>query len=111
MPTVSIRFPILFAAALATCSFLQGCVFVDTHHKCGGQCSGDKQVTDQIRTILFQRPDIMSNDIEVQTLDGVVYLHGLIDTDVQRQTILDAVNSVPGVVRVIDSLALRGSFR
>jgi osmotically-inducible protein OsmY len=104
-------FRISLIAALLACGFIQGCAASDTYRKCGAGCPGDKELTDQIRTLLFHRADILAADIEVQTLDGVVYLHGLIDTDVQRHAVLDAVGSVKGVVRVVDSLSLRNDMR
>jgi len=46
------------------------------------------------------------NLIDVQTLDRVVYLYGLVDTDLERQLAESVARTAPGVVRVVDSIGL-----
>ena len=47
----------------------------------------------------------------MQTHAGVVYLHGLVDTNVQRAEVEAMVRSVPGVKRLVDALELRNDVR
>jgi osmotically-inducible protein OsmY len=42
----------------------------------------------------------------VQTRDGVVYLTGQVSTDLQRSTAESVTEKVPGVVQVVNSIAL-----
>ena len=71
----------------------------------------DRQITEHIRTALYKNPSIASNDISVQTRDGVVYLRGLVDTNVERADIEALARGMAGVKRVVDSLELRNDVR
>jgi len=71
----------------------------------------DRQITEQIRTALYKNPTIASNDISVQTRNGVVYLRGLVDTNVERADIEALARGMAGVKRVVDSLELRNDVR
>jgi len=48
------------------------------------------------------------NLIQVQTLDHVVYLSGLVDTDFQQQMAQSVALQAPGVSRVVNSIGLSG---
>jgi osmotically-inducible protein OsmY len=67
----------------------------------------DTNITDQIRTTIFKRAELAGDDINVQTHGGVVYLYGLVDTNVERDTVESIANAVPGVKRVVDTIKLR----
>ena len=71
----------------------------------------DDGITDQIRTALYKNPTIASNDISVQTRNGVVYLRGLVDTNVERADIGALARGMAGVKQVVDSLELRNDVR
>lgn len=87
---------------------LAGCSLAQTYHKCGmSGCAGDVQITAKVQALLDRQPGVFGNDISVQTLDHVVYLHGIVDTDVQREEVVAAARSVAGVARVVESIAIR----
>src|SRR3984957_3590708 len=68
------------AAALIVCltAALTGCA---AFGKCGTpECTADANITDQVRTLLAQSPAFGANQINVQTIHGVVYLRGLVST-------------------------------
>jgi osmotically-inducible protein OsmY len=44
----------------------------------------------------------------VQTLDHVVYLNGLVDTDLERQLAESVAAGAKGVTRVVNSIGLSG---
>ncbi|HEY6824502.1 MAG TPA: BON domain-containing protein, partial [Steroidobacteraceae bacterium] len=46
------------------------------------------------------------NTVYVQTRDGVVYLTGQVSTDLQRGTAESIAGKAPGVVQVVNSIAL-----
>ena len=75
------------------------------------ETSGDAGITERVRTAIFHRADVASTEISVQTHDGVVYLHGLVDTNVQRSALEDIAKSSPGVRRVVDLIELRNPIR
>jgi len=45
----------------------------------------------------------------VQTLDHVVYLYGMVDTDLERLVLAGTAQKVPGVTRVVESFGVRGA--
>ena len=73
--------------------------------------STDTQITEQIRTEIFKRAQLAGDDISVQTHDGVVYLHGVVDTNVERADVESLVAQTPGVKRVVNALELRNRTR
>jgi osmotically-inducible protein OsmY len=67
------------AAALIVClAALAGCA---AFGKCGTpECTADAKITDEVRTLLAQNAAFGANQINVQTIHGVVYLRGLVST-------------------------------
>jgi len=93
----------LGALALTTTLF-SGCSVYDAYTKCGVKgCEGDAAITAEVTGKLRQRPDIdFANSINVQTLDGVVYLYGM-SWDPAGAASLASQTS--GVKRVVNSVA------
>jgi osmotically-inducible protein OsmY len=89
--------------ALATTLF-SGCSVYNAYTKCGFKgCEGDAAITAEVTGKLRQRPDIdFANSINVQTLDGVVYLYGM-SWDPAGAASLASQTS--GVKRVVNSVA------
>lgn len=73
--------------------------------------SADAKITEQVRSAIFARPALVGDDVSVQTHDGVVYLHGLVDTNVERELAESIAHDTPGVTRVVNALELRNDFR
>jgi osmotically-inducible protein OsmY len=97
-------------AAISSCT-LVGCALPATYAKCGlSGCPGDARITADIRAKLYSRPDIFDGDISVQTLDRIVYLYGIVDTDVERIEVIATARSAPGVADVVDSLTIRNNI-
>jgi osmotically-inducible protein OsmY len=94
-----------FAVALILAGALFGCA---TYIKCGFDgCPGDAKTTAEVRTLLNQHPDLEgSNSLYVQTLDHEVYLSGLVNTPLQRQMAESITLQAPGVVRVVNMIAI-----
>ena len=91
------------ALALFVLGALPGCA---TYMKCGFRgCAGDAQITSDVRARLDRYPELEPpNLIDVQTLDHVVYLYGLVDTDSERELAESVALKAPGVARVVDSI-------
>ena len=85
--------------SLGACATTQPC------RDCAG--GSDEKISEQIRSALFQRPDFVGSDISVQTRDGVVYLHGLIDSTPLRDDAVAIAQRIPGVKRVVNSIEIR----
>ena len=88
----------LLASVLAACS---------TYKKCGvAGCPGDAEITAQVQA-LFDQHAVLGAAMGIQTLDHVVYLTGLVDTDVERDIAESVARSAAGVTQVVNSIAVR----
>ena len=95
------------ATALILAGVLSGCA---AYKKCGfGGCPGDAEITAEVRALLDQHPVLEPpNLLEVRTLDHVVYLNGLVDTDAQRLMAESVAHQAKGVTKVVNSIGLSG---
>jgi osmotically-inducible protein OsmY len=104
---MNIHKPILytFALGLIVASGLSGCA---TYGKCGiGGCAGDAKITANVQAQFDRHPELGApNSIQVQTLDHVVYLNGLVSTGMDSQTAESVAMEVPDVSRVVNSVAV-----
>jgi osmotically-inducible protein OsmY len=94
-------FVAIMAAVLPACS---------VYKKCGLEgCPGDAQITADVRALFNQHAVLEPpNLIGIQTLDRVVYLTGLVDTDFERRIALSVALEASGVARVVNSIEVRG---
>jgi osmotically-inducible protein OsmY len=94
------------ASALLLAVLLSACA---TNQKCDTKsCSGDAEITEQVRTSLGQHSALMSTmNIGVQTINHVVYLTGLVDTGQERSIAESVAKETPGVTRVVNSISVR----
>jgi osmotically-inducible protein OsmY len=101
------------AIAIVWLAVLPGCAVYETYQKCGfAGCPGDERITRDVQALLNQHPALEPpNLIAVQTLDHVVYLHGLVDTDLERQLAESVAAGAQGVARVVNSIGLSGGAR
>jgi osmotically-inducible protein OsmY len=78
-----------------------------TFEKCGFTgCPGDAQITADVKALFAKHPEL-GTSIEVQTLDHVVYLYGLVDSPLESEIAKSAALEAPGVTRVVSSIADR----
>jgi osmotically-inducible protein OsmY len=96
-----------WAFALVLTATLPGCA---AYKKCGfGGCPGDAEITAQVRALFEHHPTLKPpNLLEVQTLDHVVYLNGVVDTDLERQMAESIAHEAKGVRKVVNSIGLSG---
>jgi|SRR5579863_5443507 len=86
---------------------LSGCTLYDTYEKCGLHgCPDDAQITAAVRSRFSQQSDLEPNVVYVQTVDHVVYLHGLVSSGLEIDTAESLARSVPGVKRVVSSIGV-----
>ena len=98
----------IHALVLVAALVCGGCALERTFAKCGlSGCPGDAQINARVVALISQHADVFLGDINVQTLDRVVYLYGLIDTDVQRAEVVEAAQQIAGADHVVDSMVLR----
>jgi osmotically-inducible protein OsmY len=96
------------ALALAFTAALAGCA---AYTKCGiGGCPGDAKITAEVQALFEEHPALEPpNLLHVQTLDRVVYLTGLVDTDLERQMAESVALQAAGVAKVVNSIGLSGN--
>jgi osmotically-inducible protein OsmY len=98
---------LIHATALSLClaAAVSGCA---TYNKCGFHgCPGDAGTTAMVEAQLQQYPALEApNSVRAQTLDHVVYLYGLVDTDLERQLAESVATAAAGGARVVDSIAV-----
>jgi len=99
---------ISLSVGLIGAGVLQGCAAIG---KCGFEgCLGDAGITSQVHARLVLHPVLEPpNLISVQTLDGVVYLYGLVDTVFERELASEVALQTPGVARVVNSIGISGN--
>jgi len=95
------------AITLVLAGALPGCA---TYEKCGFRgCPGDAEITAEVRALFDQHPALEPpNLLEVQSLDHVVYLNGVVDTDMQRLMAESVAHQAKGVAKVVNSIGLSG---
>jgi osmotically-inducible protein OsmY len=95
------------AFTLVLTGALPGCA---AYKKCGfSGCPGDAEITAEVRALFAQHPVLEPpNLLEVQTLDHVVYLNGVVDTDTQRLMAESVAHQAKGVTKVVNSIGLSG---
>ena len=102
---------VLASILLCTCTAsLQGCVSAP---QCTSEeCKNDVKITADVQAKLKEHRELGApNRVYVQTRGGIVYLTGQVATDLQRDTAVTSAQQVPGVERVVNSIALSYSGR
>ncbi len=103
---MNIRKPIhALALALLAGASLSGCATFDSCK--GSACSADAGITTSVRSELAEHAEL--RDIGVQTIEGVVYLSGLVDTDLEREEAESAARRVTGIVSVVNTISVRNA--
>jgi osmotically-inducible protein OsmY len=93
------------ASSFVLAGALTGCASYD---KCGLEgCAGDAQVTQNVQTLFDHHPELgPPNSIQVQTLNHVVYLNGMVGEGLQSSEAESVALGAPGVTRVVNSISV-----
>lgn len=67
----------------------------------------DSWITTKVKRLLFEDALVSGFSVHVETVDGKVYLQGIVDNQAQRQRAVDITRSVEGVVAVVDLLQVK----
>ena len=96
--------PILALSVFLTAA-LSGCA---TYRGCGaGECTRDQKINSEVERLLDGYPALVGMiPITVQTKDRVVYLNGLVATDLQRDTAESAALKATGIAMVVNGIAV-----
>jgi osmotically-inducible protein OsmY len=92
------------ACALAACAPFEKCGFAG--------CPGDAQISADVRALFDRHPELgPSALLSVKTLDGVVYLDGIVNTDLVREEAESIAMQARGVKSVVNSLGVTSGER
>ena len=91
------------AAALIAAVSLQGCAAFPQ----SANPSADQKITAAVQSRFQQHAELEApNQLDVQTINGVVYLHGTVSSGLQRKEAVWVANGAPDVARVVDSVSV-----
>jgi osmotically-inducible protein OsmY len=103
-------------AAVSAClvaGALAGCVGNRAVDRCAsGGCTGDMRLTAAVEARLSQHPELRApNLVYVRAHDGVVYLSGLVSTELQREIAVSTAQQVPGERKVLNDIGIEYTGR
>ena len=97
------------AFAFTLAGTLSGCA---VYAKCGsGGCPGDAEVTSQVRALFSQYPVLAPGSVDVHTWDHVVYLYGLVNTEMERRMAESVAGEAAGAQRVVNLIGVNNGSR
>jgi osmotically-inducible protein OsmY len=86
--------------ALSGCASFRACGTAD--------CQGDRKITSDVEHRIDETPALMGSvPITVQTNRGVVYLNGIVETDLERYMAENLAKKVPNVAMVVNDVAVQ----
>jgi osmotically-inducible protein OsmY len=99
LPLTILAPSVFLTAALSGCATYQGCG--------AGACTGDQKINSEVDRLLDKYPDLVGEiPITVQSKGGVVYLHGVVATDLQRDEAESVAREAAGVTMVVNGIAV-----
>jgi osmotically-inducible protein OsmY len=103
------RFHSLTLACLLAAG-LSGCVGFG---KCDPEnCTNDAKIAADVRAMIKEHRELGAPaTFHIQTINGIVYLNGLVDTDLERRRFESLVMQLPNVKDVVNSLDVRNTGR
>jgi hypothetical protein len=97
------KFACALTVAFVVPGLFAGCA---VERKCGLEgCPGDAQITSNVESLFNQHPEI-GTEVNVQTLNRVVYLSGFVAAGEMRATAENVAGTAPGVSKVVDTIAV-----
>jgi osmotically-inducible protein OsmY len=81
------------------------------YRKCGfAGCPEDASLASEVQQRLSQHAVLQPpNLLRVQAHDHIVYLYGLVDTQLEREIAESVARETPGVIKVVDSIGISGN--
>jgi len=96
--------------ALLICNTVEGVLSIDNQLIIGEPSTGslftDTWITAQIKTRLWEDKLVSGFSLHVETVNGKVYLQGIVEHESQRYQAMSLAKSVEGVTAVVDLLRL-----
>jgi osmotically-inducible protein OsmY len=90
--------------ALILSGALSGCANYPTCN--APKCQDDAAITAEVRKLLGEHPALNPTSLDVHTWNHVVYLYGLVDTEMERRDAESVALNAKGAVRVINLMGV-----
>jgi osmotically-inducible protein OsmY len=87
--------------ALAGCASDESCA----NHP----CTPDEKLVEAVKGNIGKHPALATDDLRVQAHEGIVYLYGLVSTDLELAEVAEAAKSTPGVKSVVNLCSVENS--
>jgi osmotically-inducible protein OsmY len=95
---------LMLAAAMGGCESFGRCT--------SDYCVADAKITADVSALLAQHAALGApGSVQVQTIKGVVYLNGVVDTDLDRSDAEAIAYQAANVKDVVNSISVRGNGR
>ena len=95
------------------CRSVEGVLNVDNRLEVGSPSAGslfsDSWITTQVKTKFLNDKLVSGISLHIETVNGKVYLQGVLATDEQRYHAMELAKSVKGVTAVVDLMRLRSA--
>ena len=93
---------------LITLGLSSGCTTLGSAEKCGSAgCGGDASTTAAVQSSLDRHPELgPSGQLQVATLNRVVYLYGNVATDLQLAVANSVASQAGGDAKIVSSIAV-----
>jgi osmotically-inducible protein OsmY len=92
--------------AITMAAALMGLAGCATERQCtSAVCAGDAQINATVQSLFNEHPEI-GTEVNVQTLNHVVYLSGFVSAGEMKSTAEDVAKTASGVSKVVDSIAV-----
>lgn len=100
----SMTLAVVLTSAISGCAAFQSCE--------GDACTGDAKITADVKAQFIAHRELGAPaGLRVQTIKGVVYLSGIVDTDLERRNAEAITLKVENVKDVVNNLATRNDGR
>ena len=71
--------------------------------------SQDETITQSVKAMIAEKPALKAHQITVETHQGVVYLHGKVDTQVEQKDLESLAMQTTGVKKVVNNTTVKKS--
>jgi len=68
--------------------------------------TSDDAITENVKAMIAQRADLKADQITVETKSGVVYLHGMVDTPLEKKDVGSIARQAQGVKKVVNNTSV-----
>lgn len=77
---------------------------VATDERTAGRMMDDSTITGNVKAEMVKAKDVKARNIDVDTIDGIVFLSGMVDTEGESSRAAEIAKSISGVTRVKNDL-------